>query len=153
MSDLYIKNEHGEFVPIKIERVMGNDWDGKIVLIKLGDEFVKASEKEEEMMYKAMQESDALGDINATFVITSYKVDFEVLGSASELQDKCILIKVDQSDNLSPLGDLQKKAKKLLRECKVGNKSVTLPAPLTVREYKDVMEVKRRCDIRRDRRG
>ena len=54
MSDLYIKNEHGEFVPIKIERVMGNDWDGKIVLIKLGDEFVKASEKEEEMMYKAM---------------------------------------------------------------------------------------------------
>lgn len=154
MSDLYIKNNKGEYIPVEINKVVGDDWDGKVVLVRLGSENIPAGEEEEGDMYKALKNADALADANVTFLITSYEVGFEVLGSSKELLDKCILVKVNSGESLSPFGDtLQKKAKKLLRENKVGSKSVTLPSPLTVKEYKEVMEIKRRCDIRRDRRG
>ena len=154
MSDLYIKNSKGEFIPVEINKVVGDDWDGKVICVRLGSETVPAGGDEEGDMYKALRNADALADSNVTFLITSYEVGFEVLGNSKELLDKCILVKVNSGENLSPFGEsLQRKAKKLLRENKVGNKSVTLPAPLTVKEYKDVMEIKRRCDIRRNRRG
>jgi hypothetical protein len=52
---------------------------------------------------------------------------------------------------LSDLGDLQKRAKQQLRG--KSKKVIIMPTPLTVAEYKEVMDVKKRCDNRRNRRG
>lgn len=152
MSDLYLKDKNGNFTPVSIEKMAGRDWHEKIVWVRLGTEDVPAGEEEETLMAKALENADSLADVNTTFIVTSYQIGFEVLGNAKELQDKCVLIKANSNENLNPLGDnLQKKVKRMLRENKL--KSVTMPAPLTVQEYKEVMEVKRRCDIRRTRRG
>jgi len=68
-----------------------------------------------------------------------------------EIAEQNIAVKVTADDDLSKLSYLQKEAKSQLRG-KV-KKVVTLPVPLTVQEYKEVMDIKKRCDTRRERRG
>lgn len=155
MKGLYMKNNRGEYLPISIKQLDISGWANKVVHITLGSESVPSTEEEENQLYRSLNDSDLLEALGATLVITSYEINFEVLGDIKELNDKPILIKVNGNDS-SMLGfdeALEKRAKKLLRERGVGRKSLLMPSPLTVQEYKEVMEVKRRCDIRRERRG
>ncbi len=155
MKGLYMKNNRGEYLPISIKQLDISSWANKVVHITLGSESVPSSEEEENQLYRSLNDSDLLEALGATLVITSYEINFEVLGDIKELNDKPILIRVNGNDS-SKLGfdeALEKRAKKILREQGVGKKTVLMPSPLTVQEYKEVMEVKRRCDIRRERRG
>lgn len=151
-SNLYMKNSSGEYIPVEIEKIANRDWENKIILVRIGTEQNPATEKEEEEMYVALEKADALDHLeNTTFVVTLYEVDFEVLGSLKEIGDKCVAVSVRAGDDFSKLGDLQKRAKAALREH--AKKVAILPTPLTVNEYKEVMDIKRRCDTRRNRRG
>lgn len=155
MKDLYAKNKNGEYIPVSIKQLDISGWANKVVHISLGSENIPSTEDEEEALYRALNDNDLLESLGATLIITRYEIDFEVLGDISELEEKSILIRVDNNSSLGLSFDesLEKKAKKLLRKQGVGKKSVVMPTPLTVQQYKDIMEVKRRCDIRRERRG
>jgi hypothetical protein len=152
MSDLYIKNQHGDFIPVSFEIVVTKDWEGKLIVLKVGSDDNPADAEVEEQTLRGLEEADALGDLEDTsFLVTRHSLTFEILGNLKEIEEKHIAVSVTGSDNLSDLGDLQKRAKKQLRG--KTRKVVILPAPLTVGEYKEVMDVKRRCDSRRNRRG
>lgn len=152
MSDLYIKDRHGDFVPVSFETVVTKDWEGKLIVLKVGSDDNPADAEVEEQTLRGLEEADALGDLEDTsFLVTRHSLSFEILGNLKEIEEKHIAVSVTGSDNLSDLGDLQKRAKKQLRG--KTRKVVILPAPLTVAEYKEVMDVKRRCDSRRSRRG
>lgn len=152
MSDLYVKNSQGEYLPVSFKTVVTKDWDGKLIVIKVGSDDNPADAEVEEQTMQGLSEADALGDLEDTsFLVTRHSLSFEILGSLREIGDKYVSVAVTGSDNLSDLGDLQKRAKKQLRG--KTKKVAILPAPLTVAEYKEVMDVKRRCDNRRNRRG
>lgn len=152
MSDLYIKTRQGDFVPISFENVVTKDWEGKLIVIKVGSDDNPADAETEEQTLRGLEEADALGDLEDTsFLVTRHSLNFEILGSLKEIENKYIAVSVTGSDNLSDLGDLQKRAKKQLRG--KTKKTVILPTPLTVAEYKEFKEVKARCDHKRDRRG
>ena len=152
MSDLYIKTQQGDFVPVSFETIVTKDWEGKLIVLKVGSDDNPADAEVEEQTLRGLEEADALGNLEDTsFLVTRHSLTFEVLGNLSEIEEKYIAVSVTGSDNLSDLGDLQKRAKKQLRG--KTRKVVILPAPLTVAEYKEVMDVKRRCDSRRNRRG
>jgi hypothetical protein len=155
MKDLYMKNKKGQYLPVSIKELDISSWSNKVVHITLGSDSSPSSEEEENQLYRSLNDSDLLEALGATLVITSYEINFEVLGNVSELEDKPILIRVNSNDssNLSFDESLEKRAKRLLRERGVGKKHIVMPAPINVKQYKEVMDVKRRCDIRRERRG
>jgi len=152
MSRFYIKNNKGEFVPVEVDQVVSKDWDNKLVRVRLGTDEKPATEEELSQAQEGLDNATVLEILrNTSFLITSYALEFDVIGDLDELKKKHVAVRVTGDDDLSKLGGLQKNAKEQLRE-KV-KKVVILPAPLTVDDYQEVMRIKRRCDIRKSRRG
>lgn len=152
MSTLYMKNSKGEYYPVSFQKVMSSDWEKKIIIVRIGTDEHPAEDKDIDEMYDSLKNADALDDLEDTsFLVTTYEIGFDVLGSAKEIENKCVAVRVEAGDDMSKLGVLQKKAKEQLRG--KTKKVIVMPAPLTVKEYKEVIDIKRRCDTRRNRRG
>ena len=152
MSDLYVKNSKGEFKPISFKEVVPQNWDDKLIIVRVGSDENPANDNELDLIYESFNRAEVLENLNNTSIIlVPYTIDLEVLSSLKDIKDKCVSVRVTEYDDLSKLESLQKQAKSSLRN-KV-KKVVILPTPLTVDEYKEVMEIKKRCDIRKQRRG
>jgi len=148
----YVKGTKGDFLPVKLEQVFSRDWAGKIVIIKVGSDENPAPEEELDDVRNNLDNATVADMLPETsFMITSYAMSFEVLGSTEELGKQTLAVRVTGGDDLSKLGVLQKDAREKLRG--YAKKVVVLPTPLTVEEYHEVMEIKERCDLRRKRRG
>jgi len=151
-SKFYIKNDKGDFVPVEFEQVFTREWDNKMVWVRMGTEDLPATEDEMAQAQEMLDSATVLELIkNVSFVITSYALDFKVLASLDDLKSQVLAVRVTGDDDLSKLGGLQKNAKDQLRGST--KKVVVLPAPITVDEYQEVMKIKRRCDLRKARRG
>lgn len=147
-----MKNSKGEYYPVSFQKVVSKDWENKLIMVRIGTDENPAEEKEVNEMYDSLNGADAVESLDGTsFLVTTYEVNFEILGSSREIENKCVAVRVESGDDLSKLGDLQKKAKEQLRG--KAKKVIIMPTPLTIKEYKEVMDVKRRCDTRRNRRG
>lgn len=151
MNSLYIKNSKGEYTPISIDKVITKDWDNQLVVIRIGTDEHPADQSEAEDAVRELNNADVLDNIRTSFLVTLYGVDFEILGSIKEVGDKYVGVRITAGDDLNKLGALQQEAKKQLRN--KTKKVIILPAPLSVSEYKEVMDIKHRCDIRKQRRG
>jgi hypothetical protein len=88
---------------------------------------------------------------DTSFLITSFAIQFDILGSLEELGKQYVAVRVTGDDDLSKLGGLQKHAREKLKG--KAKKVAVLPTPLTVDDYNEVMKIKQRCDLRRSRRG
>jgi hypothetical protein len=151
-SPFYLKNSKGEYIPIEFKDIAAKEWSNKLVLVRVGSDEHPAPESEIDQTFKGLKGADALRKLeNCSFLITAHTLDFEVMEELKELGEKYVAVRVAVDDDLSKLGSLQKQAKEQLRGKTKG--VVFLPTPLTVSDYKEVMEVKQRCDTRRSRRG
>jgi len=152
MGDFYVKSSDGKFVPVSFQQVITRDWENKAVVVHVGTDERPADQDEVNETLEAIRSAVAFDPLDGTsFFVTAYGVRFEVLGSLKEIGEKYIAVRVTGGDDLNQLGDLQKEARRQLRGRT--KKVVVLPTPLTVKDYKEVMEIKRRCDTRRSRRG
>jgi hypothetical protein len=152
MGDFYVKSSNGKFVPVSFQQVITKDWENKAVVVEVGTDDRPASQEEIDETLEAIKGAVAFDPLDGTsFFVTAYGVRFEVLGSLKEIGEKYVAVRVTGGDDLNQLGDLQKEARKQLRGRT--KKVIVLPTPLTVKDYKEVMEIKRRCDTRRSRRG
>lgn len=147
----YTKNKSGEYIPIEFEQIITKDWENKTVVVKVGSDENPASADDEEETANGIGATDTLNKIETSFIVTRHSISFEILGNTQDLKNQPMAVRVTGGDSLTDLGDLQKIAKQRLRG-KV-KKVIVLPVPLTVGEYKEVMDIKKRCDNRRDRRG
>lgn len=151
MGDFYLKNSKGEYIPIQFEQICTRDWSGKLILVKIGNGDVVPEDEIEETT-EAINSSDALRYLeNTSFLITLYNLDFSVFSDIKDIGKQYVSVRVAENDDLSKLGPLMKEAKNKLRN--TAKKVVIMPTPLTIEEYKEIMEIKRRCDTRRNRRG
>ncbi len=152
MSQLYHKGRDGKYIPIEFKEICTKDWHNKLIVVRIGTEEMKAPESEVDETWNGLNDADALGSLeNTSFLITLHNLDFEVLGSIKDIENQYVSIKVTSDDDLNKLGSLQKSAKDQLKG--KTKKTIIMHAPLTVKQYKEVMEVKQRCDNRRTRRG
>ena len=148
----YFKNKRGEYVPVNAEQVVSKDWGGKIVVVKVGSDENPAPEEELVGVHDGLDQATVIGMLPETsFLITSFAIDFKILGGIEELKRQCVAVRVTGDDDLSKLGGLQKDAKEQLRG--KAKKVAILPTPLSVDDYYEVMKIKQRCDLRRSRRG
>ena len=148
--DLYTKI-NGSYVPIEVTDVISKDYDGKMVWVRVGNDRYPASESEIRETNEGLNDylvSDIFGTI--TFVVTNHQVKIEVLSDISELKNKHLTVQVSGAD-LSSVNWLQKDVIKQLKG--VVRDIHFLPAPLTLKEYQEVMQIKKRSDLRKKRRG
>jgi len=152
MSEFYMKNADGKYIPISFKQIITKDWENKLIVVRIGSDECPAEESEIEETLDSLNDADALESLeNTSFLITMHSLSFEVLDSVKDVASKCVAVKVTGDDDLSRLGKLQKKAREQLRG--KAKKVVVLPTPLTVDEYNKIMDIKKRCDTRRSRRG
>jgi len=152
MSEFYFKNLKGEFVPVELEKVITKDLANSLVTMKVGTDQNPATEHDVDALFEVLAESDAMEKLDtSSFIITAHNVEFEVLDSLKDIKNKSVAVRVTSTDDLSKLGNMQKQVKKMLQNHV--KKVVFFPAPITVDEYQEVMDIKRRCDVRRQRRG
>jgi len=148
----FMKNRKGELIPVAIEQILSKDWAGKIVLVRVGSDEHPADEDELIDVNDKLDTATVIDMLPETsFLVTSYAMKFDVLGSIDDLGKQCVAVRVTGDDDLSKLGGLQQHAREQLRG-RAGGVAI-LPTPLTVKEYHEVMEIKQRCDLRRSRRG
>ena len=153
MSNLYVKTSKGEFKPVSFKEVaVQKKWEDQLVVVKIGSDGNPANESEINLVHESFNQLEVLDGLNnVSFILVPYSIDFEVLSSLKDIKDKYISVRVTDYDDLSKLESLQKQAKNSLRG--KAKKVVIMPTPLTVDEYKEVMDIKKRCDIRKQRRG
>ena len=148
----YIKNGKGEYIPVEFKQTSIRDWENKLILVRIGKDGDQIPESEIEETSSSINGADALMRLeNTSFLIAPYNLSFEVLGNVEDIGKQYVSVRVTADDDLSKLGSFQKNVKEQLRG--KSKKAIILPAPLTIEEYKEVMEVKQRCDTRRNRRG
>ena len=151
-SEFYMKSKDGKYIPISLKQVVTKDWENKLIVVRIGSDANPAKESEIDETWDSLNGAEALDNLEHTsFLITMHNVEFEVLENVKDVANKCVTVQITGQDDLSKLGSLEKKAREQLRGRT--KKVVTLPAPLTVGEYREIMDVKQRCDNRRNRRG
>lgn len=152
MSNFYTKTKSGEFVPITFKEIVTKGWDNKLISVRIGSDELPADESEIQETLEGLNEADALESLEGTsFLVSLYNVDFEVLDDVRNLKQKYILVQAKTGDNLTKLGSLQKNAKDQLRG-KV-KKTIVMPTPITLEEYAEVEEIRKRLKTRRLRRS
>ena len=152
MSEFYIKDKNSKYIPIAFKQIVSKDWENKLIVVRIGTDENPANSDSEEQTLECLNDADALSDIEMTsFLVTRHNVEFSVLNTLKEIGEKNITVQIMAADNLSDLDEFKKIVKKQLK----GNakKVVFLPAPITIDEYKEIIEIKRRCETRRSRRG
>lgn len=152
MSVFYKKNNIGEYIPVEFKSICTKEWKNKLVLIRVGTDALPAPDSEVDETYAALGDCDALRDLGeASFLVSTHHLDFDVLGSINELGKQYISIRVTSDNDLHKIGPLKQFIKKQLQG-KV-KKVIMIPSPLTVDEYVELSEIKKRCDNRRNRRS
>lgn len=148
----YVKNKKGDFVPVKVEQVLSKDWAGKLIMVRIGSDEHPADEQELIDVNDSLDTATVIEMLpDTSFLITSFAIQFDVVGSLEELRKQYVAVRVTGDDDLSKLGGLQKHAREKLKG--KAKKVAVLPTPLTVDDYHEVMKIKERCDLRRSRRG
>lgn len=148
----YTKNKKGDFVPVRIEQILSRDWAGKLIMVRIGSDEHPADEQELIDVNDSLDTATVIEMLpDTSFIITSYAIQFDIVGGLEELRKQYVAVRVTGDDDLSKLGGLQKHAREKLKG--KAKKVVVLPTPLTVDDYHEVMRIKQRCDLRRSRRG
>lgn len=151
-DNLYIRNSNGRFVPISFKSIAVQEWEDKLIVVKLGSDEFPASEEDEEEVYEVIGKSDVLEELKGTsYIITKHNITFEVLDTLKNIQESAILVRINSTDPHHKLKELEKEIKEQFKD--KTKKVIFLPAPLTFQEYTEISEIKRRCDLRRSRRG
>ncbi len=152
MKNLYVKDDSGNYLPIRLEMASVSDLANKLILITVGSdnydvsadgmEHIRESFIKSEIIIDAMRRSEA-----ADILIIPHKIRFELL-SKGELESKTVCIRVDKDDEVDDLSEIRAQIKK-----KIGKDAVILPSPISVKEYKEIKEIKERIQIRKSRHG
>jgi len=151
MSNFYVKNKKGEFIPIALSSIINKDLNNRLVIVTVGSDNYKASESDLERTEESFNDAHLIQDIdNISVIITPYQLSISV-EDKSKMEDKNIYIQISSGDNIDMLEEQVKKIYKKIRKS-FNNKIVVLPSPLKLKDYRQVKEVLKRCEIRRDKR-
>lgn len=81
MSNLYMKNENGKYLPVNIDKVIDKSWDNCLIMVTLGSPQNMASNLDCHEIFKMLNASDAVQALdNASFMIVEKPIKFENLG-------------------------------------------------------------------------
>lgn len=145
-----MKTKNGDFLPIKLSAYFTKDLNDKLAVIRVGTDEHPASISDVDETWESFRRADVLNELeNVSIIVTPYQIKIDAV-TKEEIEDKTLCLQITSGQDISSLSDILKKTYKRLSK---KFKTVVLPSPLTLREYKKVRDILKRCQIRKDRRG
>lgn len=150
MSRFYIKNNKGDFLPVELSSIMSKDLNNRLVIVRVGTDEYPVSMSDLELTVESFSSAGVLQELsNVSIIVTPYQIDVGTINK-SELENKCIYIQIISGDDISALDE---EIKELYRRLNKNFDVAILPSPMTVKDYRQVQDTLKRCQIRRDRRS
>jgi len=150
MSNFYIKNKEGKFLPIEVKSILGKELDGHLVIIRVGTDDHPASVSDLDMTEESFARADILDELdNVSVIITPYQID---VGAEEQegIEDKYVYLQISSG---SDVGMLEEHVQKMYKKVSKKFDSVILPTPLKIKDYKKVKDILKRSQIRKERRA
>ena len=148
MSELYVKNKKGEFIPINISSVLNKDLNNKLIVVSVGSESSPATEDDLNETIKSFAKAKIIDITSASIIITPYQIKIEALNK-SEIENKHICLQITHGDNVNELEDW---IRKIYESLSKSYNVAVIPTPLTTKEYNKVLDIMRLCKLRKSRR-
>lgn len=149
MSNFYIKNREGKYLPIELNSIINSDLDNHLVIVKVGTDENPATMEDLEVTEESFRQADIINDLDISVILTPYQIDIG-LANEEELKNKSLYLQITSGDDI---GMLENAIKQIYKSVKRKFEVAVLPTPLRVKDYIKVKDILRRCKIRKDRRG
>ena len=150
MSNLFVKNKQGDYLPVDINSVLNKDLNNRLIVIRVGTDDHPATPEDLTETLRSFANADVLELNDVSIVLTPYQISLEILDE-SDVEDKSICLQITSGDNLAML---EEQIRRMYKRVKKYHSNVTiLPSPLTVKEYRQVMDTLKRSQLRKSRRG
>jgi hypothetical protein len=149
MSNFYIKNKEGKFLPIELNSIINKDLDNRLIIVRVGTDKHPASMSDLDVTEESFRQADIINDLDVSVILTPFQIDVDAVHK-DELEDKCIYMQITGGDDI---GMLEESLRKMYKKIRRKHEVAVLPTPLKVKDYKKVKDILRRCKIRKDRRG
>lgn len=150
MSSFYIKNRHGEFVPVEIGSLINNKFNNNLIILRIGTDERPATADDLDVAYDQFSKAEILSTLdNVSIILSSHNISIEML-DPKDIENKTMCLQIVGGD----VTDLDKKMKAIYEALKARVKNITvLPTPLKIKEYKEVVETLERCKLKKSRRS
>jgi hypothetical protein len=146
---LYVKN-NGKFVPVKIDSVMSRDLNNNLVIVRVGSDEQVASLDDLDVTASSFAKANVLDDLdNVSVIITPYQIKIDLVDER-EVEEKVICVQITSGEDISALDETTKQVYKKLK--KNYSNVIVLPTPITLKEYRQVRDTLKRCEMRKKRR-
>ena len=150
MSEFYIKTRQGKYLPVELTQIMGKELNGHLVIIRVGSDEYQASASELEETVDSFSKADFVNGLSdLSMIITPFQIDVDVFDK-SELEDKSIYLQITSGNDVTML---EEQIRKMYNSMKKKYDTVVVPTPLKVSDYRQVQDILKRCQIRKERRG
>lgn len=150
MSKFYIKNKNDEFLPVELSHYLSKDLADRLIIVRVGTDQHPASMNDLDETEESFNQADVLNDLeNVSLVITPYQIDVDAVNQ-EELEEKKVTVQISSGEDI---GMLEEAVKKLYKKLHKKLNLVVLPTPLKVRDYMQIRDILKRCDIRKKRRS
>lgn len=152
MDNLYFKDKSGNYLPIRLDIAAGKELTEKLIVVTVGTneepcssealKYVQQCFMETEIIIDAAKHSDELN-----LLILPHTIQFQLI-SKEELETKAICVRLSKNDDLTDFPEIKEKLNMV-----VAKDIIELPAPLSLKEYKEVKSIVERARIRKQRYG
>ena len=150
MTEFYVKNKQGKFLPIELTQILGKELNGHLVVIRVGSDICQASALDLDETAESFSKADVLNDLDdISIIITPYQIDVSV-APKEEINNKNIYLQITSGHDILML---EEQIRKMYDNIKKKYEAVVVPTPLKVSEYRQVQDILKRCQIRKERRG
>jgi len=150
MTEFYVKNKQGKYLPIELKSIFGKDLNGKLVIVRVGTDEHPATVSDLDETEESFSRADVLNELdNVSIIITPYQINVDI-AKKEDLEDRNLFLQVTSGHDL---GMLEEHIRKMYNKLKKKHDTVVVPLPLKVGEYKKIKDILKRCEIRRERRG
>jgi len=150
MSEFYIKNRKGEFLPVELSHYLSKDLKDRLIVVRVGTDNHPASMSDLDETEDSFNQAEVLSDLeNVSVIITPYQIDVDVVNN-EEIEGKKVCLQISSGDDI---GMLESSIQKIYKKWGKRFDLEILPTPLTVKEYRHIRDILKRCDIRRKRRS
>ena len=80
MSNIYIKNKKGEFLPIEINSILNKDLSNRLIVIRVGTDEHPASPEDLNETLRSFSNADVLELNDVSIILTPYHIVYIYIG-------------------------------------------------------------------------
>lgn len=150
MSNFYVKNKDGSYVPVEVKSLIGKELENHLVVVRVGTDDRPASASDLDITEESFACADVIDDMeNISLIITPYQIEVGAIHK-DDIGDKSLYVQITSGQDAQML---EERVRRVYKALKKKFETVILPIPLKIKDYKKIKDILKRNQIRRERRA